>query len=313
MKDTTVRDADLNCDAAPARSVDDRGAGSAFPGKRPGPSAGLVAEGVIGDSPYPAGQGFFGLDLSQIVAPVDDFVGKVKMDDPCDFTPAMAGVRAALPRRAAETETELTSGENTSQQSIPSDAAMTYEHSMEAVGKENGVFPCSNIRNAVGPSVLDRVTQATSASPALDSRPEVGSPCASQPTGTSRVPQRIADRPRVEEWADDELLTLPEAAALFWPVGPIKVATLRTAGRDGTLAITRVAGKFFTTPLAIRRMGLDAVGGGPAPGAAASPAISPRTLFEAKLEEARRHGRDRKRRQRAAKRSVAPSDAGAGR
>lgn len=127
-----------------------------------------------------------------------------------------------------------------------------------------------------------------------------------------RMPPRVAARPRPEEWTDDELLTLPEAAALFWPDGPITTNTLRTAGRDGTLAITKVAGKFFTTSMAIRRMGHDKAGEPLVREAAVPDTSSPRALFEAKLEEARRQGRDRKRRQRAAKRSVAPQE-GAGR
>lgn len=126
-------------------------------------------------------------------------------------------------------------------------------------------------------------------------------------------PQRVADRPRSEEWNDDELLTLPEAAALFWPNGPITTNTLRTAGRDGTLAITKVAGKFFTTPMAIRRMGQGEAVEMPGGETAAPTANSARAMFEARLEDARRQARERKRRQRATKRSVVPSDPGAGR
>lgn len=50
-------------------------------------------------------------------------------------------------------------------------------------------------------------------------------------------------------------MTLPEAVALFWPNGPLTVTSLRTAGHEGSLAITAVAGKFFVTPAAIRAMG----------------------------------------------------------
>lgn len=110
-------------------------------------------------------------------------------------------------------------------------------------------------------------------------------------------PQRVADRPRSEEWNDDELLTLPEAAALYWPTGPITTNTLRTAGRDGTLAITKVAGKFFTTPMAIRRMGLD---GGDVPSSSRAAEIeapaSPQSVLDKKLAEARGPGRKRSRR-----------------
>lgn len=48
---------------------------------------------------------------------------------------------------------------------------------------------------------------------------------------------RVLERPNPSDWADDELLTLPEAAELFWPRGPLKTASLRTAARDGQLAI----------------------------------------------------------------------------
>lgn len=148
----------------------------------------------------------------------------------------------------------------------------------------------------------------------VDPANETGLPRVTTPARDfRRLPQRVADRPRVEEWTDDELLTLPEAAALFWPDGPITTNTLRTAGRDGTLAITKVAGKFFTTPMAIRRMGQDEAGETPDRETGAPAINSPRAMFEARLEEARRQGRERKRRQRAAKRSVAPSDVGAGR
>ncbi|NEU12484.1 hypothetical protein G3T14_10090 [Methylobacterium sp. BTF04] len=119
-------------------------------------------------------------------------------------------------------------------------------------------------------------------------------------------PQRVADRPRSEEWTDDELLTLPEAAALFWPDGPITTNTLRTAGRDGGLAITVVARKFFTTPLAIRRMGVDEVGEARTAKGSESSDASPQALLQNRLDEAKAMGRERTRPRRAAKRSVSP-------
>ncbi|KQP32818.1 hypothetical protein ASF25_17525 [Methylobacterium sp. Leaf100] len=106
----------------------------------------------------------------------------------------------------------------------------------------------------------------------------------------------------MEEWADDELLTLPEAAALFWPAGPITTNTLRTAERDGTLTVTKVAGKFFTTPMAIRRMGVDEVGSREKEPDRTE--ASPQALFQMKLAEAKRLGRDRSRPRRGAKRSA---------
>ena len=66
---------------------------------------------------------------------------------------------------------------------------------------------------------------------------------------------RISERPGPSEWGEDELLTLAEAARLFWPGGPITVTTLRTAVRQGDLDVVVLAGKFFTTPAGIRAMG----------------------------------------------------------
>lgn len=50
------------------------------------------------------------------------------------------------------------------------------------------------------------------------------------------------------------MLTLPEAASLFWPEGPLTVTSLRTAVRDGLLDVTCIARKLLTTKAAIRRM-----------------------------------------------------------
>ena len=83
----------------------------------------------------------------------------------------------------------------------------------------------------------------------LDSRP------APRPPYVRAAPDRIAGRPRPDQWRDDELLTLPEAARLFWPDGPLTTTSLRTAARDGTLEIRTVAGRHMTTPAALRRLG----------------------------------------------------------
>src|SRR6266478_1338595 len=65
----------------------------------------------------------------------------------------------------------------------------------------------------------------------------------------SRVKLRSSPR----DWADDELLTLSEAAALFFPSGyPLNVSSLRNAKRAGQLAIVKVAGKHLTTPRAVK-------------------------------------------------------------
>jgi hypothetical protein len=56
------------------------------------------------------------------------------------------------------------------------------------------------------------------------------------------VPLRLARWPDPSQWSDTELMSLYEAAALFWPEGPLTVTSLRTAVRDGQLAIAEIAG-----------------------------------------------------------------------
>lgn len=66
--------------------------------------------------------------------------------------------------------------------------------------------------------------------------------------------ERVLERPRPDQWADDELLTLAEAARLFWPRGPLTEETLRTAVRDGRLPVSEIARKFFVTKTALREL-----------------------------------------------------------
>jgi hypothetical protein len=68
------------------------------------------------------------------------------------------------------------------------------------------------------------------------------------------VPPRVALRSNPAQWADDELLTLVEAASLFWPAGPLTTTSLRNAIRRGQLAYVAIAGKFLTTKTAIAEM-----------------------------------------------------------
>lgn len=72
---------------------------------------------------------------------------------------------------------------------------------------------------------------------------------------TKRTPPRVAARPDPRDWGEDELLTLPEAAALFWPNGPLTIHSLRVAVRDGVLAVAVVAGRYLTNRRAIIQMG----------------------------------------------------------
>ncbi len=70
----------------------------------------------------------------------------------------------------------------------------------------------------------------------------------------SRIPQRIAARPSPDQWGADEILSLAEAASLFWPGGPLSTRSLRTAARDGALATVWIAGKQFTSKGALAAM-----------------------------------------------------------
>lgn len=67
-------------------------------------------------------------------------------------------------------------------------------------------------------------------------------------------PRRILSRPNPADWVDDELMSFPEAASLFWPDGPLSVTSLRTAHRNGQLAVAEIAGKFLTTKRSIEEM-----------------------------------------------------------
>ncbi len=61
------------------------------------------------------------------------------------------------------------------------------------------------------------------------------------------IPRRVAARPNPCDWADDELMTLAEAAALMWPQGPLTASSLRTAYRAGGLETVMIARKLLTT------------------------------------------------------------------
>ncbi|MCA1549926.1 hypothetical protein I6F36_24140 [Bradyrhizobium sp. BRP19] len=67
-------------------------------------------------------------------------------------------------------------------------------------------------------------------------------------------PARVCARPDPSQWSDDELMTLSEAAALFWPMGPLTCTSLRTAVRDGKLEVAEIAGKLLTSKTSIRKM-----------------------------------------------------------
>ena len=60
--------------------------------------------------------------------------------------------------------------------------------------------------------------------------------------------------PAPSDWADDDAMTLAEAVAVFWPHGPLTIASLRTEIRKGRLTRAQVAGKDFVTPRALRAL-----------------------------------------------------------
>ena len=67
-------------------------------------------------------------------------------------------------------------------------------------------------------------------------------------------PARIRARPEPRLWSDLDILNVEEAAALWWPDGPLSAKSLRNAIRAGRLGCVRIAGKLFVTPAAIREM-----------------------------------------------------------
>lgn len=69
-----------------------------------------------------------------------------------------------------------------------------------------------------------------------------------------RLALRVGKRPDPAQWTDTELMTLFEAAALFWPDGPLSVSSLRTAVADDKLAVVEIAGKLLTSKAAISEM-----------------------------------------------------------
>ena len=65
---------------------------------------------------------------------------------------------------------------------------------------------------------------------------------------------RAKTRPSPAQWADDEVMTLVEAAAVFFPHGPLTLSSLRSAAPPERLKSRKVAGKDLTTPRAIRKL-----------------------------------------------------------
>jgi hypothetical protein len=90
---------------------------------------------------------------------------------------------------------------------------------------------------------------------------------------STELPPRVALRPDPVQWSDAELMTLQEAAVLFWPLGPLTTTSLRTAVRDGKLEIAEIAGKLLTNKISIAKMSICSVRQ-PAPSAVELPSAA---------------------------------------
>ncbi|WP_298885635.1 hypothetical protein [uncultured Bradyrhizobium sp.] len=88
-------------------------------------------------------------------------------------------------------------------------------------------------------------------------------------------PARVCARPDPAQWSDDELLTLSEAAALFWPMGPLTCTSLRTAVRDGKLEVAEIAGKLLTSKTSIAKMSRCDIRSGGVPTASEASRVVP--------------------------------------
>jgi hypothetical protein len=72
--------------------------------------------------------------------------------------------------------------------------------------------------------------------------------------GARPLPPRVALRPDPSDWSDGELMSLGEAAALFWPRGPISVSSLRNAAKVKQLEVVVIARKILTSKASIAKM-----------------------------------------------------------
>lgn len=105
------------------------------------------------------------------------------------------------------------------------------------------------------------------------------------------APARVQARPDPAAWEMDELMSLPEAAALFWPAGPLTTHSLRVAVRDGALPVSVLAGKILTTRRAVLSLSVCRPIAARPTAEPTSPAVE-RTpgAFDALVAEARKHG-----------------------
>jgi hypothetical protein len=64
---------------------------------------------------------------------------------------------------------------------------------------------------------------------------------------------RAKARPDPAQWGEDEVMTLLEAAAVFFPEGPLTLSSLRRAAAAWIIEKAKVMGKELTTPTANRK------------------------------------------------------------
>lgn len=82
----------------------------------------------------------------------------------------------------------------------------------------------------------------------------IGSDEEAEAKSSAALPPRVVLRPDPAQWSADELMTLMEAAALFWPMGPLTTTSLRTAVRDRQLDVAEIAGKILTNKESILKL-----------------------------------------------------------
>lgn len=96
------------------------------------------------------------------------------------------------------------------------------------------------------------------------------------------IPPRVKERSNPSLWGLDELLTFHEAAALYWPDGPLTSRSLRTAAEAGMLGTVTIARKKLTTRRQLEEMSRCDRPTSPSP-----PPAKPAPLHGMSAEEAR--------------------------
>lgn len=82
---------------------------------------------------------------------------------------------------------------------------------------------------------------------------------------------RVRARPTPDLWEQTEPMTLIEAVALLFPLGPVSLSTLRRARKRGQLATKSVCNRLYTTIEAMRAMTLPEMTPNPEPPAVTAP------------------------------------------